>query len=161
PPPISLAGGDAHPDVDGDGDAEARALLREFERVPRVWVIVFASASDDESQGIYSLCVGDDDNIVLAFQDEREARRYALCLEKQDFPHPTVSQLHTQQLADFCAEGSFRLGFVPAGSLISPPEQSAVDDARKWASSPQHTLDSIRRRLDSLFHDDHPDAAAE
>ncbi|KAI0563181.1 hypothetical protein FGB62_45g148 [Gracilaria domingensis] len=148
------------PQDDDDDDAEVLQLISDFESLRNVWVIVFTNRVDS-SEGIY-INVGDE-NIVLAFQDKEEAQRYSLCLEQQQFPMPKVAELETGELAEFCSESGFRLGFVPKGSLITPPEQSAVDDLDKWRSDSSSSskssdlgmtseeIDTMRKRFDTLF----------
>lgn len=142
-------------------DPDVLQLLQDFENLKKVFVIVFTNARDS-SEGIYSLNIAEE-NIVLAFQDKEEARRYAMCLEQQHFPAPKISELNTKELADFCGESGYRLGFVPKGSLITPPEQSAIDDLDKWRGDQpfssgstdvgmtQEEIDLMRKKLDSLF----------
>lgn len=136
-------------------------FLKDFDNVSSLWVILF-TATADGSEGVYSLTVGDE-NIVLAFQQRSEAQRYALCLEAQDFPVPQVCELDTDELRQFCEEAGFRLGFVPSGSLISPPDESAIDDIDKWRGEndtkardgtvgmSEEDIDIMKKRLDNLF----------
>lgn len=112
-----------------DIDLEAGKYIEQFESVEALWVIVFTSKEDKE--GVYSLSVGDE-NIVLAFQEQAEANRYAKLLEVQDFPAAKVYKLAARELRDFCTNEGFRLGFVPSGSLITPPEESAIEDSDYW-----------------------------
>lgn len=146
---------------ENENDMESVQLIRDFENLRNVWVIVFTNANDN-SEGIYSLSIADE-NIVLAFQDKEEAQRYAMCLEQQEFPSPKITDLETKELSDFCTESDFRLGFVPKGSLISPPEESAIDDLDKWRGDhsasdskgdvgmTQEEIELMKKKLDSLF----------
>lgn len=141
------------------GDSDLKRFVHNFEHLTSVWVIAFTSAVDG-TEGIYSLSVSDE-NIVLAFEDKEEAQRYALCLEAQKFPAPQISELETTELCDFCNESGFRLGFVPKGSLVTPPEESAIEDLDKWRGKPPRSkgqtgmsdeeIDIMKKRLDSLF----------
>lgn len=144
-------------DEDEDDFFETKKLVEEFEKMGAVWVIVFTNTTDG-SEGVYSLSVADE-NIVLAFQDKEEAQRYSFCLEAQKFPVPQVCELETSELREFCSESGFRLGFVPKGSLITPPEESAIEDIDKWKGTDNDSpsgmspedIDIMKRRLDSLF----------
>lgn len=154
---IDMSGGDGH----SVSDEDEMALVEAFERLEGLWIIVFTSAADG-TEGVYSLALGDE-NIVLAFQEKEEAQRYAICLEVQEFPMPQICMMASEELRDFCAEAGFRLGFVPTGSLISPPEESAIDDLDMWRGKPngradgdsvglsEEDIESMKKRLDSLF----------
>ena len=50
-----------------------------------VFVLLFNAGTDNE--GIHTIEIGDR-NIVLMFEDEDDALRYAMLLEAQDFPEP-------------------------------------------------------------------------
>lgn len=144
------------------GDSDEAEFVAAFERLQTLWVIVFTNVSDG-SDGVYSLSIGEE-SIVLAFQDREEAQRYSLCLEAQEFPSPQICELDSSELKNFCGEAGFRLGFVPKGSLISPPDESAIDDLDKWRGKPnssrsdkdsvgmsEEDIETMKKRLDSLF----------
>lgn len=141
-------------------EVEEDEFLKQFENLKSLWVIVFTNANDG-SDGVYSLTVSEE-HIVLAFEDRTEAQRYALCLETQEFPSPQVCELDSAELRKFCGESGFRLGFVPRGALITPPEESAIEDLDSWRGEPSSPLDGstglskediemMKKRLDSLF----------
>lgn len=132
-------------------------MIQNFVNLHSVWTIIFTNAVDG-SEGVYSLAIGSE-NVILAFEDRQEAQRYALCLEAQTFPSPKISELETSELCDFCTDSGSRLGFVPAGSLITPPDESAVEDLDKWRGKSsgndtgmsQEDIENMKKRLDSLF----------
>lgn len=139
---------------------EEDEFLDQFKNLNTLWVIVFTNANDG-TDGVYSLSVSDE-NIVLAFEERSEAQRYALCLETQEFPAPQICELDSNDLRNFCGESGFRLGFVPKGALITPPEESAVEDLDKWRGEPskdlggstgmsEEDIDTMKKRLDTLF----------
>lgn len=141
---------------------DSSEFVEEFEKLRTLWVIIFTNATDG-SDGVYSLTIAED-NIVLAFQEREEAQRYAMCLEAQEFPRPQVCELDSSELKHFCGESGFRLGFVPKGALITPPEESAIDDIDTWRGEPksnratkdstglsEEDIEVMRKRLDSLF----------
>lgn len=151
----------SHGDVDEDS---MRRLNDEFEKLDKLFVILFNSKSD--SEGVYSLAL-DGVNIVLAFQEKTEARRYALMLEAQDFPSPHVGEFSANELKTFCGEAGYRLGLVPKGSLMTPPEGGIDGNMDDWSSDKksgttprsgeeENTLDPeemelMKKRLESLF----------
>ena len=143
-------------------EADDLEFVNAFEKLEGLWVIVFTNAADG-TEGVYSLSIGEE-SIVLAFQEKEEAQRYALCLEVQEFPMPQICMMDSEELRNFCGEAGFRLGFVPTGSLISPPEESAIDDMDKWRGKPNggtegddsvglsdEDIETMKKRLDSLF----------
>lgn len=147
----------------GDGDVsdeEVQQFIESFEKLRSVHVIVFTNRAD-RSEGVYSLNVAGQ-NIVLAFEDRSEAMRYSICLQAQDFPEPQIFEMDPKELRDFCYDADLKLGFVPTGMLITPPDESAIDDLDKWSGEPsgdatgpsgltQDDIDTMRKRFDSLF----------
>lgn len=129
--------------------------------VSSVWVILFRNANDG-TEGIYSLTV-DSQNIVLAFEEKLDAHRYVISLEAQKFPQSQIVHMSVHNLNEFCTQGGIKLGFVPNGRIILPPEQSVIDDLDKWSGNnsanstsrnsglTQDDIDTMRKRLDSLF----------
>ncbi|AFZ51039.1 DUF3110 domain-containing protein [Dactylococcopsis salina] len=121
----------------------------------RVYVILFNTGS--ENQGIHSLKMGDRD-IVLMFESEDDATRFALMLEAQDFPTPAVEELDAEEIEAFCAEAGYEARQIPQGELITPPESTV--EQTDWTleektNSPQPSttdnLDDVRRRLENLL----------
>jgi len=84
-----------------------------------VFVLLFRDDSGNE--GIHTLSVGDQ-NIVLMFEDEDDATRYALLLEAQDFMEPSVESIERQEIEDFCEGASYQAKLVPKGFV---PENDA------------------------------------
>lgn len=128
-----------------------------FDKLSHVWVILFTNR--DGTDGIYSLSLGTD-NIVLVFQERIEAHRYAMCLEAQKFPRPQICEMDPEEIRNFCTDEGLKLGFIPSGMVISPPEESAIDDLDKWRGKPgseesvgmsEQDIEAMRNRLDSLF----------
>lgn len=86
----------------------------------RVFVLLFNAGSENE--GIHTIRIGDR-NKVLMFESEDDASRYALMLEAQDFPSPSVEEIDSQEIEEFCASSGYDSELVPAnGSLVVPPE---------------------------------------
>lgn len=154
-----------HGQIPSDSDdnlPSSDPIVETFKNLSSVWVILFTNASDG-SDGVYSLSVAEE-NIVLAFEARDEAHRYAMCLELQDFPSPQLCELDADEVHQFCMEEGFRLGFVPMGSVVTPPEESAIDDMEQWRGEPsspradkdalgmsEEDLEAMRKRFDTLF----------
>jgi hypothetical protein len=111
--------------------------------------------------------------VVLLFEDQDDAERYAGLLEAQDFPVPTVEALDRAELELFCQEAGYEARFVPMGFrpesdeerlLLAPPErnmdvtgwQEAEADAEAepqvgQAVGTDPELEAFRRRLEGLL----------
>lgn len=96
----------------------------------RVYVLLFNARTENE--GIHSLKMGEH-NIVLAFEDEDDATRYALLLEAQDFMTPSIEGIDRQEIEEFCQHAQFDCKFIPKGFipqndhdrlLLAPPEMN-------------------------------------
>ena len=129
----------------------------------QVFVLLFNAGSNNE--GIHTLKLslpegdGEPQDVVLAFEEEDDATRYALLLEAQDFPSPTVESIDDEELREFCHESGLVLQPVPQGSLAVPPEvnldqtdwQSEQAASSATESSASDELDLIRQRLEKLL----------
>ena len=128
----------------------------------QVYVLLFNAGTDNE--GIHSLQT-DGKNTVLVFEDEDDATRFALMLEAQDFPSPTVEEFDQRDIEEFCAEAGFEAKLVASGALMVPPENSvdqtdwdpdgnAVEEVPPTADESRlsnQELDSIRQQLEKLL----------
>lgn len=132
-----------------------------------VHVLLFDAGSDQE--GIHSLELNGR-TVVLLFEDQDDAERYAGLLEAQDFPVPTVERLDRQEMELFCSQAGYEARFVPSGFLpetaedrllIAPPERNM--DVSLWQEqpdpaaaveqpqSPDPELEAFRRQLEGLL----------
>lgn len=133
----------------------------------RVFVLLFNARTENE--GIHTLKVGDQ-NVVLMFESEDDATRYALMLEAQDFGSPTPEEFESEEIEEFCQGAGYVCKQVPEGMLTMPPETNVEKpdwdpDAQPAPSSvsgdrppaedksdfSQSELDEIRRRLEGLL----------
>jgi Protein of unknown function (DUF3110) len=92
-----------------------------------VFVLLFNARTDNE--GIYSTQVGDR-NVILMFEQEDDALRYADQLEAEDFPKPTVEGIDPEEIEEFCQESDYDCILVTAEMLVTPPSQSV--DETDW-----------------------------
>lgn len=135
----------------------------------RVFVLLFIDPQT-KSEGIHTISVGDR-NLVLMFEEEDDATRYALLLEAQDFPTPMVESLDQEEVEDFCEGAGYDCylipeNFVPQNDferlLLAPPEKNL--DQTNWATDGKpeppsedssemsnDDLDRIRRQLEGLL----------
>lgn len=140
-------------------DADATEFLSTFDNLKCIWVILFTN-SNDGTEGVYSLSIGDQ-SIVLAFQERQEAHRYAICLEAQKFPQPQICEMDPKEIREFCVDAKLKLGFIPSGMIITPPDESIIEDLDKWGGKSSREsgstkmsdddIDAMRKRFDTLF----------
>jgi hypothetical protein len=99
----------------------------------QVFVLLFNAGTENE--GIHTIRIGDR-NLVLIFEQEDDATRYALLLEAQDFPEPTVERMEQADIEEFCESAGYEGQLVPAGFvpqtdadrlLLAPPESNLVE----------------------------------
>jgi Protein of unknown function (DUF3110) len=124
----------------------------------RVFVLLYNAGT--ETEGIHTIQMGEV-NKVLMFESEDDATRYALLLEAQDFPVPTVERIDSEEVEEFCQSAGYATELVKEGMLAIPPESNVEDidwqkeevpPAEEEVSEiPDAELDSIRRRLEGLL----------
>ena len=133
----------------------------------QVFVLLYNVGTDNE--GVHILRLQEQD-IVLMFEDEDDATRYALLLEAQDFASPTVEAFPQAEMEEICASFGYLPKLVPAGFvpqsgvdrlLLAPPEQNLdttwqpnakkSDDADSEGAIAQDELERIRRQLEGLL----------
>jgi hypothetical protein len=126
----------------------------------RVYVILFNARTENE--GIHSV-QADDRNLIMMFAEEDDALRYAMMLEAQDLPNPTVEAMDSQEIEDFCADSDYECILVEEGMLVVPPDrnveetdwqadgQPPKDREAKDKSDDGIDYDQIRRKLEGLL----------
>jgi Protein of unknown function (DUF3110) len=127
----------------------------------RVFVLLFNARTENE--GIHTIQTGDR-NKVLMFESEDDAARFAVMLEAQDFPVPTVEAMDAEEIKEFCDSAGYDWEVVPEGALALPPEinieqtdwQEDKDEEKPIAEKSDSEisdaeLESIRRRLEGLL----------
>lgn len=125
----------------------------------RIFVLLVNAGTD--SEGIHTIQMGGR-NKVLMFESEDDALRYALMLEAQDFPSPTVEAFPSEEIEEFCQEAGYDYELVENGRLEIPPDanveqpnwqdeadEEEIPEAETVESNPE--LDEIRRRLEGLL----------
>ncbi len=135
-----------------------------------VFVLLFNARTENE--GIHTIQVGGR-NKVLMFESEDDATRFALMLEAQDFLTPTVEEIDSDEVEEFCAGANYDWEIIPSdgSSLIVPPEVNVdetdwnpeskqdagegtldrTQESEENSELPQSELDSIRRKLEGLL----------
>jgi hypothetical protein len=128
----------------------------------RIYVLLFNARTDNE--GIHTLQVGDR-NVVLMFESEDDATRYALMLEAQDFGAPTPEAFNSEDIEAFCESAGYEWKIIEEGQLSVPPETNVEspdwnpDETPGKPPSPEpeertmsdSELDRIRSQLEGLL----------
>ncbi|MEM8640539.1 MAG: DUF3110 domain-containing protein [Cyanobacteria bacterium P01_G01_bin.54] len=105
----------------------------------RVFVLLINAGSENE--GIHTIQMGGS-NKILMFEDEDDATRYALLLEAQDFPAPTVEEFPADEIEEFCREAGYEFEWVESGRLEIPPENNVDQSTLQSSSSSNAQPDS-------------------
>jgi hypothetical protein len=126
-----------------------------------VYVLLFNARTDNEGIHAESL---QGQNVILMFEQEDDATRYALLLEAQDFPEATVEGFDQAEIEAFCEASGYEARRVPAGALAVPPDENLEettwnpdDSASSAAGSDaaaglsQTDLDRVRQQLENLL----------
>ncbi|MBE9189165.1 DUF3110 domain-containing protein [Gloeocapsopsis crepidinum LEGE 06123] len=116
----------------------------------RVFVLLFNARTENE--GIHTIRVGDR-NRVLMFESEDDATRFALMLEAQDFPTPTVEVMNAEEIKEFCESADYDWELIPENGLALPPEQNIEQTDWQMETEPESDpdIDDIRRKLEGLL----------
>lgn len=145
--------------------------LLDFADSMRVYVLLFNAGTDNE--GIHTVQMGGR-NKILMFASEDDATRYALLLEAQDFPPPSIEAMDSRDIEEFCQEAGYDCEVVAEGMLAIPPEKNVAEpewdpdgvlqaareaqnnDQGEGEEKPDNEfsdaeLENIRRRLEGLL----------
>lgn len=132
----------------------------------RVYVLLFNIGTENE--GIHTVQMGNR-NKVLMFESEDDATRYALLLEAQDFPSPSVESIDSKEVEEFCQSADYDCEIIKEGMLAIPPEKNISKPQWNEENKPieiekisepetettpemsQDELERIRRQLEGLL----------
>jgi len=136
----------------------------------RVFVLLFDSGS--EVEGIHTLELNGR-TVVLMFEEEDDALRYAGLLAAQDFPAATPEAISREEIELFCGQAGYEAQSVPSGFMpgtaeerlmLAPPEQNLdTNEWREQQDQPQQApaetaqpavnpeLEAFRRSLEGLL----------
>ena len=122
----------------------------------RVFILLFNAGTENE--GIHTIQIGDR-NKVLMFESEDDAARFALMLEAQDFPTPTVEEIDAEEIEQFCRSADYDWETIKEGMLAIPPENNVEETEWKPEGKERETeseissaeLERIRRKLEGLL----------
>jgi Protein of unknown function (DUF3110) len=139
----------------------------------RVFVLLFNARTENE--GIHTIRLatpdGKERNIIMMFESEDDATRYAMLLEAQDFHVPTVEAIDSEEIEAFCKGSGYEAKLIPEGFVpqspeervfLAPPEanlnetdwnpeEHPVEELVAEEEFSNSELDDIRRRLEGLL----------
>ena len=110
----------------------------------RVFVLLFNARTENE--GIHTIQQGDLQK-VLAFESEDDATRFALMLEAQDFPTPTVEPMELEEIKLFCEKAGYDVDLIETGRLELPPDNNLEET--DWNPNAASTSDSESEETES------------
>ena len=128
-----------------------------------VYILLYNANTEDE--GIHTVQKGDR-NKILMFQDKDDALRFAMMLEAQDFPVPTVEAIDSEEIKIFCAKANYDWEIVESGKLAVPPEANLEEtdwdrekeektlpnsETEAESSMSASELEKIRNQLEGLL----------
>ena len=133
-------------------------------------MLLFDSGS--EVEGIHTLELNGR-TVVLMFEEEDDALRYAGLLAAQDFPEATPESISREEIELFCGQAGYEAQSVPSGFMpgtaeerlmLAPPEQNLdTNEWREQQDQPQQApaesaqpavnpeLEAFRRSLEGLL----------
>ena len=133
-------------------------------------MLLFDSGS--EVEGIHTLELNGR-TVVLMFEEEDDALRYAGLLAAQDFPEATPEAISREEIELFCGQAGYEAQSVPSGFMpgtaeerlmLAPPQQNLdTNEWREQQDQPQQApaetaqpavnpeLEAFRRSLEGLL----------
>merc|ERR550537_1674110 len=129
-----------------------KELLRGVERA---FVLIFNHGQPEE--GVYTLQGRQTPtSYVLTFEHADEAARFAELLQAEGFDLAKPVPWYRERVSEFCESTGFELGFVPVGTLITPPENNSYDVEAYEELAQQDGLDPVGTDRKAAFADSHP-----
>ena len=107
-----------------------------------VYVVLFNARTENE--GIHSLQM-EGKLLVLMFEVEDDATRFAVMLEAQDFPAASVEAFEQEEIEEFCESAGYEAVLVEDGTLMTPPEKMVEETTWDPDADP---MDIARAKLE-------------
>ena len=119
-----------------------------------VYVVLFNARTENE--GIHSLQM-EGRQLVLMFEVEDDATRFAVMLEAQDFPPASVESFDQAEIEEFCESAGYEAVVVEDGTLLMPPEKAV--DKTTWDPDVD-PMDAARAQLEETARGSMQDASS-
>ena len=111
-----------------------------------VYVVLFNARTENE--GIHSLQM-EGRQLVLMFEVEDDAARFAVMLEAQDFPPASVEAFESEEIEEFCESAGYEAVTVEDGTLLMPPEKMVEETTWDPDADPDAApMDAARAKLE-------------
>jgi hypothetical protein len=88
-------------------------------QIMQVYILLYNP--NTENEGIHIIQTGNQDT-VLMFESEQDATNYALRLEAQNFPQPSVELIDRDEIERWCTSADYQWQFITEGMPINPPQ---------------------------------------
>ncbi len=124
--------------------------------VMRVYILLYNAGTSNE--GIHTLQIGER-NKILMFMAQDDAERYALMLEAQDFPTPTVESIDEEEVKAFCKNADYDFEVVEPGKLAIPPESNL--EATDWNEEGEYADTGTKSESVKSTESDKPEMSKE
>jgi len=118
-----------------------------------VYVVLFNARTENE--GIHSLQM-EGRQLVLMFEVEDDATRFAGMLEAQDFPPASVEAFESEEIEEFCESAGYEAVMVEDGTLLMPPDKSVEKTTWDADADP---MDAARAKLEETARGSIQDAS--
>ncbi|MEN9245935.1 MAG: DUF3110 domain-containing protein [Thermostichales cyanobacterium SRBZ-1_bins_19] len=106
---------------------ESQALLNPADFPPQIAVLLCRQGSQE---GIYTQRLGSQD-IVVCFDQEFAARKYAQQLGKKGLPKPSLEWFDSREILEFCRDNGYGLTLIPSDAAVAPPD-AVADTLEAW-----------------------------
>ena len=105
-------------------ETEIFELEEDLEIPEDVHIILFNPNTDNEGVHTLEYPKGSGNNIVLAFESQKECEKFSDTLWGQDFYEPQPQKIPFDALTSYCEEIGVSVQLVPRGTPIVPPEDN-------------------------------------
>ncbi len=113
------------------GEKPSQTLLNPQDFPAQIAVLLCRQGSQE---GIYTQRIGNQD-IVVCFDQEFAARKYAQQLAKKGLPRPTLEWFDSREILEFCQGYGYGLTLIPSDAAVAPPE-AVADTLEGWRTPP-------------------------
>ena len=86
-----------------------------------------------EDDGAYALESSEGEKILLMFEEEDDAIRYALMLEDQDYPEMNVVEVDDDSAIKACEMFDYEYNVITADDIVVPPKNNDLLQKNKMA----------------------------
>ena len=76
-----------------------------------------------EEDGAFSIENDDGDKVLLMFEEEDDAIRYALMLEDKDYPEMHVIEVHPPTMIAMCETHDYDYTVITSNDIVIPPDK--------------------------------------